>query len=181
MIVRHPDQRVAVLVDVQNLYYSAKNLFAARINFRNLLKICVQGRVLTRAIAYVVNADPDATDNEFFDAINTAGFDTKEKPLQTFFGGAKKGDWDVGIAMDAVRLAEKVDSIILCSGDGDFRPVVNYVQQAQGCLVEVVSFKRTANAELMELADDFIDIEDHKQDLLFKSKASVRGKRENRR
>lgn len=177
MIVRNPNQRVAVLVDVQNLYYSAKNLFQARINFRNLLRICVQGRVLTRGIAYVVNADPDSEDNEFFEAINLAGFETKEKPLQTFYGGAKKGDWDVGIAMDAVRLAEKVDSIILCSGDGDFKPVVNYVQQARGCLVEIVSFKKTANSELITIADDFINIEDHVEDLLFKSRASVRRRR----
>jgi uncharacterized LabA/DUF88 family protein len=169
MIVRNPNQRVAVLVDVQNLYYSAKNLFNAKVNFKNLLDFCVQERVLTRAIAYVINADPEAKENEFFDAVNSAGFETKEKPLQTFFGGAKKGDWDVGIAMDAVRLAPKVDSIILCSGDGDFNPVVNYLQQA-GCLIEVVAFEKTANNALREAADDFLAIENYKSRLLFKSK-----------
>lgn len=168
MIVRNKDQRVAVLVDVQNLYYSAKNLHKAKINFKNLLKLAVQDRILTRALAYVINAQP-GEDNEFFEAVNSAGFETKEKPLQTFFGGAKKGDWDVGIAMDAVRLAPKVDSIILVSGDGDFRPVVNYLQSA-GCLVEVIAFERTANNELMELADDFIDIDEHKNELLFKER-----------
>lgn len=169
MIVRNPDQRVAVLVDVQNLYYSAKNLYGAKMNFRNLLDICVQKRILTRAIAYVINAEPDKP-NEFFEALNTAGFESKEKPLQIFVGGAKKGDWDVGIAMDAVRLGNKVDSVVLVSGDGDFRPVVNYLQQSLGCLVEVVAFKKTANAGLMEIADDFIDIDDHKDTLLFKEK-----------
>lgn len=168
MIVRNRDQRVAVLVDVQNLYYSAKNLHKAKINFKNLLKLAVQDRILTRALAYVINAQP-GEDNEFFEAVNSAGFETKEKPLQTFFGGAKKGDWDVGIAMDAVRLAPKVDSIVLVSGDGDFRPVVNYLQSA-GCLVEVIAFERTANNELMELADDFIDIDQHKNELLFKER-----------
>ena len=92
----------------------------------------------------------------------------KEKELQTFYGGAQKGDWDVGITMDAVRLGAKVDSLILVSGDGDFRPVVNYLQQSQGCLVEVAAFKKTANAELIEMADDFINIEDYKKKLLFK-------------
>ncbi len=170
MIVRNPNQRVAVLVDVQNLYYSAKNLFGAKVNFKSLLDICVQGRTLTRAVAYVINADLEGESNEFFDAVNNAGFETKEKPLQTFYGGAKKGDWDVGIAMDAVRLGAKVDSIVLCTGDGDFKPVVNYLQQASGCLVEVVAFKKTANNELMELADDFTDIEEQKSKLLFKSR-----------
>ncbi len=168
MIVRNKDQRVAVLVDVQNLYYSAKNLHKAKINFKNLLQLAVKDRILTRALAYVINAQP-GEDNEFFEAVNNAGFETKEKPLQTFFGGAKKGDWDVGIAIDAVRLAPKVDSIVLISGDGDFKPVVNYLQSA-GCLVEVIAFERTANSELIDLADDFINIDDHRQELLFKER-----------
>src|SRR5690606_6152250 len=99
---------------------------------------------------------------------HNAGFEVKEKTLQVFFGGAKKGDWDVGIAMDAVRLGHKVDSIILVSGDGDFKPVVNYLQQSLGCLVEVAAFKKTANKELIEMADDFINIEDNMIYLLFK-------------
>lgn len=175
MIVRNPNQRVAVLVDVQNLYYSAKNKFNARISFKNLLDTAVQGRILTRAIAYVIQADPDNPENEFFDAVNAAGFETKEKPLQTFVGGAKKGDWDVGIAMDAVRLGQKVDSVVIISGDGDFKPVVNYLQQSLGCLVEVVAFESTANNELVEMADDFINIEDHKAKLLFRSKKATSG------
>lgn len=169
MIVRNPNQRVAVLVDVQNLYYSARNLYNARINFKSLLKLAVEDRILTRAIAYVINPEP-GEDNDFFDAVNLAGFETKEKPLQTFVGGAKKGDWDVGIAMDAVRIGNKVDSIVLVSGDGDFRPVVNYLQQSSGCLVEVIAFRKTANQELTEIADDFIDIDNHKESLLFRPK-----------
>jgi len=168
MIVRNPNQRVAVLVDVQNLYYSAKNLYGRKINFKNLLNVAVKDRILTRAIAYVINAQP-GEDNDFFEAVNNAGFEVKEKPLQTFFGGAKKGDWDVGIAMDAVRLAPKVDSVILISGDGDFRPVVSFLQSA-GCLVEVIAFEKTANNDLMKEADDFFNIDEMKEDLLFKER-----------
>ena len=168
MIVRNPDQRVAVLVDIQNLYYSAKNLYHSRVNFKNLLSLVLQKRLLVRAIAYVIKADMGEKESEFFDALNSAGFEVKEKNLQIFYGGAKKGDWDLGIAMDAIRLGHKVDSIILVSGDGDFQPVVNYLQQALGCLVEVVAFRKTANHDLIELADDFINIEDHKKNLLFK-------------
>ena len=169
MIVRNKEQRIAVIVDVQNLYYSAKHLYKAKISFKNLLKAVVQDRKLVRAIAYVIEANPGEK-NEFFDAVNDAGFEIKSKPLQTFVGGAKKGDWDVGMAMDAIRLGNKVDSIILISGDGDFKPVVNYLQQSLGCLVEVVAFKKTANNELVEIADDFIDIDKHKNSLLFKAK-----------
>lgn len=169
MIVRNPNQRVAVLVDVQNIYHSAKRLHNGKVNYNKLLDICVQGRILTRAIAYVVNPDNEASgSNEFFDAVNNAGFETKEKVLQTFVDGAKKGDWDVGIAMDAVRLGAKVDSIVLVSGDGDFRPVVNYLQQSFGCLVEVVAFKRSSNSELIEMVDDFIDLDKHKEDIIFR-------------
>lgn len=167
MIVRNSQQRVAILVDVQNLYYSAKNLYQAKINFKNLLELSVADRILTRAIAYVINAEPDKP-NEFFEALNSAGFEVKEKELQIFVGGAKKGDWDVGIAMDAVRLGNKVDSIVLISGDGDYKPVVNYLQQSLGCLVEVIAFKKSANHGLIEMADDFIDIEKNQDSLLFK-------------
>lgn len=168
MIVKNPDQRVAVLVDVQNLYYSAKNLYKARVNFKNLLAMSVSGRILVRAIAYVIKSEPDVKEQEFFEALHNAGFEVREKNLQVFFGGAKKGDWDIGIAMDAIRLGHKVDSVILISGDGDFRPVVNYLQQSLGCLVEIAAFKKTANRELVEMADDFINIEDHISSLLFK-------------
>lgn len=167
MIVRNRDQRVAVLVDVQNLYYSGKNLYNARVNYKNLLSKLVQKRLLVRAIAYVIKTE-ESKESEFFEAVHNAGFEVKEKMLQTFYGGAKKGDWDVGIAMDAIRLGNKVDSIILVSGDGDFRPVVNYLQQSSGCLVEVAAFKKTANKELIEMADDFINIESYSRDLLFK-------------
>jgi len=169
MIVRNPDQRVAVLVDVQNLYYSAKNLYKARINFKNLLKLAVADRTLVRAIAYVIESEAKK-EKSFFDAVNNAGFEIKEKPLQIFVGGAKKGDWDVGIAMDAIRLGKKVDSVVIISGDGDFTPVVNYLQQSLGCLVEIVAFKSSANNELMAIGDDFVNIEDHQKDLLFKTK-----------
>ncbi len=167
MIVRNRDQRVAVLVDVQNLYYSGKNLYNSRVNYKNLLGKLVQKRLLVRAIAYVIKTE-EQKENEFFEALHNAGFEVKEKMLQIFYGGAKKGDWDLGIAMDAIRLGNKVDSIILVSGDGDFRPVVNYLQQSSGCLVEVAAFKKTANKELTEMADDFINIESYAKELLFK-------------
>ena len=169
MIVKNKNQRIAVLVDVQNLYYSGKNLYQSRINFKNLLALATAGRILTRAIAYVIKADSSEKETDFFDAVNNAGFEVKEKEIQVFPGGAKKGDWDLGIAMDAIRLGNKVDSIVLISGDGDFQPVINYLQQSLGCLVEVIAFNKTCSHLLKEVADDFVDIEKNKGKLLFKS------------
>ena len=170
MIVRNPDQRVAVLVDVQNIYYSARNLFSTKVNFKALLKHVTHGRLLVRAIAYVINAEAAGEKVNFFEAVNEAGFEVKEKELTVFLGGAKKGDWDLGIAMDAIRLGHKVDSVVLISGDGDFCPLVNYLQQSLGCPVEVVAFKHTTNHTLITMADDFTNIEDHKTELLFRSR-----------
>lgn len=176
MIIRNPEQRVAVLVDVQNLYYSAKNLYHSRVNFKNILDLILQWRKLTRAIAYAVDTAED-TNRVFIEALHESGFEIKQKPIQVFVDGSKKADWDLGIAMDAIRLGTKVDSIILVSGDGDFCPVVNYLQQAQGCLVEVMAFGRTTNSELRELADEFIDIEEYPNELLFQSRKSLRPQR----
>jgi uncharacterized LabA/DUF88 family protein len=169
-IVRNQNQRVAILVDVQNLYYSAKNLYASRINFRKLLDLALADRVLIRAIAYVIKSDE--REQEFFDAVNNAGFEIKEKEIQIFADGSKKGDWDVGIAMDAIRMGEKVDSIVLVSGDGDYIPVVTYLQQRFGCLVEVIGFEATTSKILRETADDFMPVETDLGSLLFKTARS---------
>jgi uncharacterized LabA/DUF88 family protein len=167
MIFRNKSQRVAVLVDVQNLYYTARNVHNSRIHFKNLLELAVAGRVLTRAIAYAVNTEVNAGEKDFFDAIHNSGFDVKEKELQIFADGSKKADWDIGIAMDAIRLGHKVDSIVLVSGDGDYVPVVSYLQQSLGCLVEVIAFSRSTSHHLKDVCDDFTAIEDYKSKLLF--------------
>ena len=159
------DQRVGVFVDVQNLYYSAKNLYGTKVNFNAVLKEAVRGRKLIRAIAYVIKADIKEEKN-FFDALNNIGFEVKSKDLQVFFGGAKKGDWDIGIAMDAIELAHKLDTIILVSGDGDFCPLVQHLRRALGCRIEVVAFGRSTSSKLIDEADEFIDLDKSKRFLL---------------
>ncbi len=166
MIVKNKNQRVAVLVDVQNLYYSAKHLYGSKVNFKILLKDAVAGRILTRAIAYVIKTDIYHKEKEFFSALNKSGFEVKEKELQIFPGGAKKGDWDIGITMDAIRLAKKVDSIVLISGDGDYIPLVKYLQLSEGCLVEVMAFGKTCSRVLIDEADDFVDMDKFKRKYL---------------
>lgn len=151
-------QRVAVFVDVQNMYHSAKNLFGANANFGNLLQDAVGNRQLIRAIGYVVRAE-GPKEQSFFDALEKSGFELKVKDIQTFAGGAKKADWDVGMAIDALTIAKHVDVVILVTGDGDFTPLVSYLQNNEGNLVEVIAFGRSCSARLIEWADKFLDLE----------------------
>jgi len=157
-LAKHKEQRVAVFVDVSNMYYSAKNLFKKKVDFSKILKTAVSQRKLIRAFAYVIKADIE-TEKGFFEALEKQGYEVKAKDLKIFFGGAKKGDWDVGLAMDAVILSGKIDVAIIVSGDGDFAPLVDYLRNSRGCRVEVVAFGRTASSELVEAADGFLDID----------------------
>ncbi|MCB9811205.1 MAG: NYN domain-containing protein [Candidatus Nomurabacteria bacterium] len=171
-IIRHPDQRVAILIDTQNLYHSAKNLYKSKVNFGAIIKSALGGRKLIRALSYVVNTE-SGEESAFFEALEKVGIEIKTKDLQIFYGGAKKADWDVGIAIDAVKLAHKVDSIILASGDGDFIPMVEYVK-SQGCQVEVITFGRSASSRLREVVDDFIDMDENPQEFLIGYKTGRR-------
>jgi uncharacterized LabA/DUF88 family protein len=154
---KHKGQRVAVLIDVQNLYHSAKNLYKARVNFGAILKLAVSQRTLIRAFAYVVRTKT-GEERAFFEAITKLGLETRVRDLQEFYGGMKKADWDVGITIDAVRIAPSVDTVCLVSGDGDFVQLVEYLKN-QGKRVEVIAFGRSASARLREMSDEFIDLE----------------------
>lgn len=166
--LKHPDQRVGVFIDVQNMYYSAKNLFGSKVNFGNIVKEAVAGRKLVRAIAYVVSTETKE-EQPFFDALYNLGIETKERPLQIFYGGEKKADWDVGITVDAIRLSPSLDTIILVSGDGDYLPVVEYLQN-QGKQVEVMAFGNTTSGRLKEEADDFTDMSEDKGKFLIQDR-----------
>ncbi|MGV8151250.1 MAG: NYN domain-containing protein [Candidatus Woesearchaeota archaeon] len=156
-MTKQKEQRVAVFVDVQNMYYSAKNLYGRKVNFSMLLKKSVENRKLVRAIAYAIKADVSDEQN-FRDALTNIGYEVKTKDLQVFFGGHKKGDWDVGIAMDTIRIAPKVDTIILVSGDGDFADLVVYLK-GLGCRVEVVGFEKTTSSRILEVCDYYMPLD----------------------
>jgi len=154
----YKEQRVGVFVDVQNMYYSAKHIHKSKVNFKTLLKETVRSRNLIRAIAYVIKADVKDEVN-FFDALKGLGYEVKEKDLQIFYGGAKKGDWDIGIAMDMIELAPRLDAVVLVSGDGDFTPLVQHLKHSMGCYVEVMAFGKSCSQKLVEEADNFIDMD----------------------
>ncbi len=165
--MKHKDQRVAVLVDIQNLYYSARVLYKKKVNFKNLLMESVGDRKLIRSIGYGI-ATEEASEDKFFDALEKAGYEVKTKDLQIFPGGQKKGDWDVGVAVDAIKLSKHVDVIILASGDGDYIPLVEYLQATTGCRVEGVSFGESTSMRLIESLDDFLNLSEDKKKFLIR-------------
>ena len=167
MIIKHKEQRVAVFIDTANLYHSAKNLYKRKVNFGAVLKDAVAGRKLVRATAYVITSEA-GDEKGFFDALTKLGIETKTKDLQVFAGGAKKGDWDVGISVDAIKFAPKLDAVILVAGDGDFIPLVKYLQNTSGVQVEVVSFGKSTSMKLKEAADDFLDLSENPQKYLMR-------------
>ncbi len=157
-IIKHKSQRVGVFIDTQNLYHSAKNLYNARVNFGNIVEDAVAGRQLVRAIAYVITTE-SGEEKPFFEALEKLGIETKTKDLQIFYGGQKKADWDVGIAVDAIKLARGLDVVIIVAGDGDFVPLVEYLKgQTQ---VEVIAFGKSTSGKLREVADDFLDLSEN--------------------
>jgi len=161
-------QRVGVFIDVQNMYYSAKSMYKGKVNFAQILKTALKGRALIRAIAYVIKTDIVKEERHFFEALENIGFEVKSKDLQIFYGGNKKGDWDIGIAMDMIELAPKLDVAILVSGDGDFVPLVEHLQRALGVRVEVIAFGKSSSAKLKDAADSFLDLDGHPEKYLLK-------------
>ena len=167
-VIKHKEQRVGVFIDTQNLYHSARNLYQARVNFGAVVKDAVAGRKLVRAVAYVITTDAGDEKN-FFEALAKLGIETKTKDLQIFQGGAKKADWDVGLAVDAIKMSPRLDSVVIVSGDGDFVPLVEYLQTI-GVQVEVVSFGKSTSGKLREAADDFIDLSENPRKYLLGGK-----------
>ena len=163
-IVKHKEQRVAIFIDTQNLYHSAKNIYRSKVNFDAVVKKTLADRKLIRAISYVVTTE-SGEEQSFFEALGKVGIEVKTKDLQIFYGGAKKADWDVGMAVDAIKLSQKVDVIVLATGDGDFVPLVEYVK-SQGCQVECIAFGKSSSSRLRDVVDDFVDMDENPRDFL---------------
>ncbi len=173
-VIKHKEQRVGVFIDAQNLYHSAKHLYNARVNFGQVVKDAVAGRVLIRAVAYVITTE-SGEERPFFDALQKMGIEAKTKNLQIFAGGAKKADWDVGLAVDAISMSPKVDAIIIISGDGDFVPLVEYLKFSQGCQVEAVSFGKSSSGMLKAAVDEFLDLDkNYKKYLMINGKSRAK-------
>ena len=155
------DQRVAVLVDVQNMFYSAKHQYNSKLDFAKLLKGCVANRRCIRAVSYIVQTEGIDQGN-FIKFLGEEGFEIRSKQLKTRPDGTSKGDWDLGMAVDAIIIAEKVDVVVLVTGDGDFVDVVNLLK-SRGVRTEIWSFPTNTSVELIECASEFFPID---QDML---------------
>lgn len=164
-IIKHKAQRVGIFIDTQNIYHSAKNLYHSKANFGAILKEVLDGRTLVRAIAYVASTET-GEEKSFFEALSKVGIETRTKPLQVFIGGAKKANWDIDLAMDAVKMAGHLDTVIIASGDGDFVSLIEYLQNTHGTQVEVVAFGKSSSAKLIEVADDFFDLDSNPKKFL---------------
>lgn len=159
-----PQQRVALLVDTQNLYYAARDSHDASVDYRTLLEVALRGRSLAHANAYVVEREGDSTAFGFFTKLSALGYRVKRRKVRVHRvsdDGATQleGDWDMGIAADLVRALGHADVIALASGDGDFVPMVELAQQ-RGVRVEALAFRDTASQALLDAVDRFVDLSD---------------------
>jgi uncharacterized LabA/DUF88 family protein len=156
------------------MYYTARHLYNSKVNFGSVMKEAVADRKLIRAIAYCIKAQlPE--EKPFFEALTKSGFEVKTKDLQIFVDGTKKGDWDVGLAMDVIKMAPAIDAVIIISGDGDYIPLVEYCQN-HGKIVEAVAFGRSASAGLIARVDDFLDLETITRKILLKFREPHNGR-----
>jgi uncharacterized LabA/DUF88 family protein len=150
--------RVGVFVDVQNMFYAAKDRFGRRVDYIKLLDLIVGPRYLMVAYAYVVQI-PEINQSSFLSLLEHNGYTIKSKDLRLRGDGSAKGDWDVGIAVDVVSLLGSLDVVILASGDGDFCPLAELIKH-QDKRVEVVAFEHNTSMDLQQIADQFFPIGD---------------------
>lgn len=156
-VIKHADQRVGIFIDTQNLYHSAKHLHGSRVDFAAILHEAVAGRKLIRALAYVITT-PNGTESSFFNALNLLGIEVRKKEIQDYGVEFKRTSWDVEMTLDAIRTANRLDAIVIVSGDGSFAPLVDHLKAQTGIQTEVMAFGRSCSMKLKEEADDFFDL-----------------------
>jgi len=150
------DQRVGIFIDVQNMFYAAKHLYGSKLNFARLLDYIARDRPLTRAIAYVVQT-PEIDQSNFLAMLRSNGYEIRSKDLKQRPDGSAKGDWDMGLALDALAMSERLDVVAIVSGDGDFVDLVNFLK-ARGVRVEVYSFPYSTAEELRYAATEYFQM-----------------------
>jgi uncharacterized LabA/DUF88 family protein len=158
----HPEQRVALFVDTQNLYYAARDAAGRNIDYALLLRIATRGRRLHTASAYVVEREGESTAYGFVTRLSALGYRVRRRIVRIHRGDGEgrlvlEGDWDMGIAADIVRAWDHVDVVVLASGDGDFVPLLELAQQ-RGKRVEVIAFREASAQALIDLVDRFVHL-----------------------
>lgn len=152
------NRRVGVFIDVQNMYYSARNIYGKKVNFSNIAAKTSEGKKLIRAVAYTISTKT-GDETPFLAALHHSGIEVNTKELLEYESGHKKGDWDVGIAVDIMKGVDLFDEIILVSGDGDFVALGEYVK-SRGRIFHVASFRESTSSKLIECADIYTNFSD---------------------
>lgn len=151
-------EKIAVFIDSQNLYYSARMMFNGKVNYETLLRRITGKRHLVKAFAYIVQP-PDGDVKPFATSLERIGYIVKIKDVRTRADGSAKANWDMGIALDILGIIDYVDTIVLASGDGDFVPLLEYLK-GRNKRVEVFSFANNTAYDLKEKADRFEALDD---------------------
>lgn len=146
-------ETIALFVDSQNLYYSARMGYAAKVNYEKLLRLITGTRNLVKAYAYIVQP-PEGDVKPFATSLERIGYIVKTKDVRTRANGSAKANWDMGMALDILGTLDRVDTIVLASGDGDFVPLVDFVK-AKNKRVEIFAFPDNTAYDLKERADRF--------------------------
>ncbi len=151
--------KILVLVDVQNVYYTTRQAFGCNFDYNKFWqRVSSQGRI-EKAIAYAIGRG-DNKQNEFQNILRAIGFEVKLKPFIQRADGSAKGDWDVGISIDAIDHADAVDKVVIVSGDGDFDLLVDYLRTKKGKAVEVFGVEALTANSLIKAADVFSPIDE---------------------
>lgn len=151
-------KRVAIFVDVQNIYYTMRQAYDAHFDYGAFWRRATADRVLVKATAFAIDR-ADQKQRQFQHLLRGFGFEVKLKPFISRADGTSKGDWDVGIALDVMDVAASVDIVVLASGDGDFDLLVERLQQRHGIEVEVYGVPQLTAGTLMRAATRFVPIE----------------------
>ncbi|MGY2464018.1 NYN domain-containing protein [Vreelandella sulfidaeris] len=152
--------KVAILVDVQNVYYTVRGAYGRNFDYNKFWAQATANREVVKAFCYAIDRG-DQKQREFQNILRAIGFDVKLKPFIQRSDGSAKGDWDVGIALDAIEYAEQADVIVLVSGDGDFDLLVNKIRVKYGKEVEVYGVPQFTAASLMNEASEFLAIDEN--------------------
>lgn len=160
-------KRVSLFVDVQNIYYTTKQIYNAHFDYNAFWARATLNRNVVKAVAYAVDRN-DLQQKQFQNILRGIGFEVKLKPFIQRSDGTSKGDWDVGITVDIMEYAAETDVVVLASGDGDFDLLVSKIRNKYGVRVEVYGVRELTSLALINAASIYISIE---KDLLMKKKS----------
>jgi uncharacterized LabA/DUF88 family protein len=152
-------EKLAVFVDVQNIYYTVRQAYQRHFDYQAFWQQATTNKQVVVAYAYAIDKK-DSKQQAFQQILRNIGFEVKLKPYFQRSDGSTKGDWDVGITLDVIEYASKVDTVILLSGDGDFDLLLQKVRNQYQTQTQVYGVRVLTAASLISAANSFIAIEE---------------------